>query len=315
MSRPSVLLADPSRRSILKGSAALALSLGTGLVAKAALANPIKLGEAEVQVFSDGNLSLPMNFVLPEQSPEEIQALLEPHGLASDTYAPDCNVTLYRTGDRLVLFDAGAGANFQPSAGDLLGHLEDAGIDPAEVTDVIFTHGHPDHLWGVLDDFDDPLFSEAQYWVPQAEWDYWRADDTLANTPEERKSFVVGARSRFDAIADQVEMIRPGMEVISGVEAIDTSGHTPGHMSYVLHGGSESLLVVGDAIANAVISFEKPEWRSGTDQDREKGAATRKALLDRIAGDRTKIIGYHLPHPGIGRAEKAGNAYRFVAEG
>ncbi|MEP0234260.1 MBL fold metallo-hydrolase [Roseibium sp.] len=315
MSRPSVLLADPSRRSVLKGSAALALSLGTGLVAKAAQANPVKLGNAEVQVLSDGNLSLPMNFVLPEQSPEEIRTLLEPHGLASDTYAPDCNVTLYRTGDRLVLFDVGAGANFQPSAGDLVGHLEDAGIDPTEVTDVIFTHGHPDHLWGVLDDFDDPLFSEAQYWLPQAEWDYWRADDTLANTPEERKSFVVGAQSRFDAIADQVEMIRPGMEVISGVEAIDTSGHTPGHMSYVLHGGSETMLVVGDALANAVISFEKPEWRSGADQDRDKGVATRKALLDRIAGDHTRIIGYHLSHPGIGRAERAGNAYRFVAEG
>ncbi|MEJ8474568.1 MBL fold metallo-hydrolase [Roseibium algae] len=303
-----------TRRTVLTGSAALALSISTGIATRSALANPIALGDAEVQIFSDGNLNLPMNFVLPDQSTKDIKALLQPHGIATDTLTPDCNVTLYRTGDRLALFDVGSGANFQPSAGELLAQLENAGIDPADITDVIFTHAHPDHLWGVLDDFDDPLFSEAQYWVPQAEWEYWLADDTLANTPEERKTFVVGAQSRFETISDQVEMIRPGMEVIPGVEAIDTSGHTPGHMSYMLHSGSENLLVVGDAIANAIISFEKPDWHYGSDQDREKGAATRKTLLDRIAAENTRIIGYHLPEPGMGRAERSGTAYRFVID-
>jgi len=105
------------------------------------------------------------------------------------------------------------------------------------------------------------------------------------------------------------------MEVLPGVEAIDTSGHTPGHTSYMLHGGGDSLLVVGDAISNSVISFEKPTWHSGTDQDPDKGVKTRTALLDRLATDQTKIIGYHLPHPGQGVAERNGTAYRFVAAG
>lgn len=302
-----------SRRGFLAGAAAFTASSVAGLKPTRAAIGPIRLGEVEVQVISDGNMVLPMNFILPEQTPEEIAALLRPHGLATDSLTPDCNVTLYRSGDRLCLFDVGAGSNFQPSTGALLSNLENAGIDPTDVTDVIFTHAHPDHLWGVLDDFDDPLFSEAQYWMPQTEWDYWLADDTLAKTPEARKSFVVGAQSRFAAIEDQVNMIKPGVEVLPGVETIDTSGHTPGHMSFVIHGGGESLLVVGDAITNAVISFEKPEWRSGSDQDRDKGVKTRKMLLDRIAADRTRIIGYHLPYPGHGIAEKNGTAYRFVS--
>lgn len=302
-----------TRRTLLKAGTALGAAAIAGVRPSFAMSDPMMLGENEVTVVSDGNLSLPMNFLLPDRSADEIEALFKPHGLPTDAATPDCNITVLRQGDRLVLFDAGAGANFQATAGELLSGLEDAGIDPSEVTDVVFTHAHPDHLWGILDDFDDVLYSDATLWVPQAEWDYWRADDTLAKTPEARKSFVVGAQTRFETMEDQVQMVTPGMEVVPGVEAIDTSGHTPGHMSYLIHGGGGSVLVVGDAITNSVISFEKPDWASGSDQDAQKGIETRKALLDRLATDQSRLIGFHLPDMGIGRVERSGSAYRFVA--
>lgn len=304
---------DLTRRTVLAGGFAVAGASLFGLPRPASAETSLSLGDHQITVFSDGHLTLPMNFILPDRSEAEIAALLEPHGLATDALTPDCNITLLKSGDRLVLFDVGSGTNFQPTAGELPAKLEEAGIDPSDITDVVLTHAHPDHLWGILDDFDDPLYPEASIWVPEAEWDYWRADDTLANMPEERKSFVVGAQTRFEAIEDQVAMIRPGQEVLPGVEAVDTAGHTPGHMSYVIHGGGDSVMVVGDAITNTVISFEKPGWASGSDQDREKGIATRKALLDRLAQEKTRLIGYHFPHPGNGRVEMAGDAYRFVA--
>jgi len=302
-----------SRRTLLAGGLALAGAGTAGLPRLARAAAALSLGDHEITVFSDGHLTLPMSFILPEQSDTEIAALLQPHGLPTDSLQPDCNITLLRSGDRLALFDVGAGPNFQASAGDLPVKLEEAGIDPSDITDVVLTHAHPDHLWGILDDFDDPLYPDAAIWVPQAEWDYWRAGDTLANTPEARKSFVVGAQARFAAIEDQVSMIRPGQEVLPGVEAVDTSGHTPGHMSYVIHGGNDSVMIVGDAITNTVISFERPDWVSGSDQDRDKGRETRKRLLDRLAADQTRLIGFHFPHPGSGRVEKTGSAFRFTA--
>lgn len=300
-----------SRRTVLKGAAVLsATALAAGPAA--ALARFAE-GPAEVTVVSDGHLELPLGFVFPELAEDERRALLVANGMATDGYRPDCNITIVRSGDRLAVFDVGAGAHFQASAGKLAANLSEAGIDPATVTDVIFTHAHPDHLWGLVDDFDELVFAEAVYRVAQAEWDFWRADDTLDLMPEERKSFVVGAQARLAAIEDRVALFAPGAEVFPGVEAMDTSGHTPGHVSFVVHAGSVPLVITGDALTNPV-SFTRPQMHTGSDQDQAAGARTRMRLLDRLVADRARLIGFHLPHPGLGRAERDGAAYRFVAD-
>lgn len=303
----------PDRRSLLLGAGALGAAAALGLRSRPARASELALGEGSLTVVSDGSLVLPMAFFLPDRAPQEVADLFEPRGLPVDAVRPDCNVTLFRRNNQLVLFDAGAGANFQATAGKLGQSLAAAGVDPTDITDVVFTHAHPDHIWGVLDDFDEPAFPAATHWVAQAEWDFWRADETLGLTPEDRKSFVVGARNRFDAIEDRVSLFKPGEEILSGVEAVGTEGHTPGHVSFMLHGGDRPVMVTGDALSHAVLSFERPDWHIGSDWDAEQGARTRKALLDRLASDKAQLVGFHLPYPGIGSAERSAGGYRFVA--
>lgn len=304
---------DLTRRRLLQTGGLVAAAAFAGLPLRPARA--IEIGDAVLTSISDGNLVLPMSFAYPDAPQDELKALLEANGLPTDQNIPDCNVPILKSGDRTILFDVGSGSNFMSSAGNLIDNMMDAGFDPADVTDVIFTHCHPDHLWGLVDDFDEVVFANAQFHMGRAEWDYWSNPGTLDATPEERKTFVIGAQNRMAFLEDSINLFEPGAEVVPGVEAIDTSGHTPGHMSYMVHGGSAPVLIAGDAITHFAVSFQHPDWPSGSDQDPAKGAEMRKMLLDRLAADKAVLTAYHLPSPGEGRVERDGTAFRFVAEG
>lgn len=304
-----------TRRNILQAAAAIAggAALGSlGMPGRVFAQTQMSLGDMTIRSVSDGNLVLPVSFLFPEVAKEDIEAILAANGMNAEALEPECNLTLVENGDRLVLFDAGAGPNFMPSAGKLPAALDAAGVDPSAITDVVFTHAHPDHLWGILDDFDEIAFPDANLHFGRAEWEFWTADDVVSKMSEGRESFAVGAQNRMEVMADRVQLFDGGAEILPGIEAIDTKGHTPGHMAFAIHGGGESLMVLGDALTNHVVSFERPDWPSGSDQDPLQGIATRQMLLDRLTADKMAFIGYHLPNGGMGRAEKSGDAYRFV---
>ncbi|SLN21251.1 Metallo-beta-lactamase superfamily protein [Roseovarius gaetbuli] len=301
----------PTRRQVLCGLGATAI-LGAPRMTFAA--DRMTLGTATITTVSDGHLVLPKEFLLGNLPSDETAPLLAKYGITGDVMHPPCNVTLLQDGDRTVLFDAGSGNGFMPSAGDLVDTLDALGVAPDDVTDLVFTHGHPDHLWGVLDDFDDLVFANASYMIGQREWDYWTDPDTVNTIGEERASFAVGAARRLAAIEDQVNFFKDGQEVLPGVMAHATFGHTPGHMSFEIRQGSDAVMVIGDAIGNGHIAFERPDWASGSDQDAEGGIKTRKRLLDQLAQDKMAMIGFHLPDGGLGRVERSGDSYRFVSE-
>ncbi len=299
-----------SRRSLL-GAAAAAGALGLiGPVPPARALGRLAVGDGELTILSDGYMEMPAAAAFPEAAPAEVEALLSGGGMPTDVLHHDCNVTVLSTGDRVVVFDAGAGPGFLPTTGTLGEGLGEAGIDPAEVTDVVFTHAHPDHLWGLVDDFDELVFPEAAYHISSAEWDFWSAEETLDRMPEDRKTFVVGARNRFAAIEDRVAFFSGG-EVLPGVEAVPTPGHTPGHVSFVVH-GAEPVVIIGDAVMNAVVSLARPDWHQSADFDPALAAETRARLLDRIVADRARVVGFHFPHPGAGAVERQAGGYRFV---
>jgi len=301
-----------NRRDLLLAGGLLATGFALGARRVARAETLMELDGRKITTVSDGNLVLPVSFLFPDVEKSELIPLLEANKLGTEALEPELNITLVEDGDRKILFDAGSGSNFMPSAGELPQSLAEAGIDPSTITDVVFTHGHPDHLWGILDDFDEITFPDANLHFPRVEWEFWNDENTVNLMSEGRASFAIGARNRLEAMGERVNLFDAGSEVLPGIEAVDTRGHTPGHTSFVVHGGSQSLMVVGDALTNHVVSFEKPGWFSGSDQDPQQGVETRLSLLDRLAGDRIQIIGYHLPNGGLGRVEKSGDAYRFV---
>jgi glyoxylase-like metal-dependent hydrolase (beta-lactamase superfamily II) len=302
-----------TRRHLIASVAAAGAAAGLMPVRSWAQAS-MKLGEASIDIVSDGHLQLPLSMVLGRVPEDERAEWLKSHPEDVEMVKSPLNLTLYRDSERTVLFDAGSGPNFMASAGKIKDALDAIGVAPDDVTNVVFTHAHPDHIWGVIDDFDEMVFANADYSMSQAEWDYWFDPETVNKVPEERQSFAVGAKRMMEAIEEKVSRFTPGSEVLSGIEAFDTSGHTPGHTSFVIHQGSDSLMVVGDVLTNAEYSFSHPEWEMGTDSDAAQGVAARKALLDRLATDKTHLVGYHLPHPGTGRVEKKDTGFVFVAD-
>jgi glyoxylase-like metal-dependent hydrolase (beta-lactamase superfamily II) len=277
-------------------------------------ATTIKAGARTVDTLSDGNLVLPGDFILGGMPKDEVAAILARHGLAADQLTPPCNVTLVRDGTNTILFDVGSGPDFQPSAGKLLAAIEALGLSPEEVTHVVFTHGHPDHLWGLLDEFDEPVFPSAEHAIGRAEFAYWIDPATVGTIGAARTTFAVGAARRLNLIAESIRLLEDGESVVDGVVARLTPGHTPGHLAFEIGTGSDALLVVGDAIGNHHVAFERPAWASGSDQDPEAAAKTRTALLDDLAGRGIALVGFHLPDGGIGRAERSGDGFRFVSD-
>jgi glyoxylase-like metal-dependent hydrolase (beta-lactamase superfamily II) len=299
------------RRLLTTATAALALPLAPR---RLWAGTSLTFGTMQIDSLSDGSLVLPGDFILGGMPQDEMAAIVAKYGLPTDTLTPPINVTLLRDGTNTVLFDVGSGPDFQPTAGKLAEAMAALDLSPEDVTHVVFTHAHPDHLWGLLDEFDEPVFVNAQHLIGQAEFDYWIDPATVDSIGEARTTFAVGAARRLEAMADSLQIVSDGQEILPGVAARLTPGHTPGHMAYELRSGPEAVMVVGDALGNHHVAFERPDWASGSDQDGEMAATTRVALLDQITAGQMRLIGYHLPGGGIGRAERNGSSYVFVEE-
>ena len=291
---------------------AAGMGLG-GAMARASGTHAFSHGEFEITIVSDGHLTLVASAFARNADPSQLATLLALADLSGQVNAPT-NVTLVRTKSDLILIDVGAVPNFMPTAGKLVDNLAGVGVDRAEITKVVFTHGHPDHLWGAIDEFDDaPTFPNASYVISAAEWNLWMADDVLTKIPADRQNFAPGAKRNLTRIKDKIRTIKPGEDIAAGMRAIDTRGHTQGHVSIEIAGSREPLIVLGDALTHPVISFKYPGWTPAADHEPELGVATRMRLLDRLASDRNPIIGYHLPFPGLGRVERRDGAFAFVS--
>ena len=306
-----------SRRKVLAPSAA-ALAAGAlggtfGVAGTTTGTKSYALGDFSVTVLSDGHLVVPSAFLARNAPRLELEQAMTIAGQGGERVNTPTNITLVRTKSDLILIDTGSGPHFMPTAGKLLENMEATGIDPRSITQVVYTHGHPDHLWGTLDDFDEePNFPNASHVLSAAEWNLWMSGDVLTRIPQDRHNFAAGAARNLRRIKDKIRTVKPGEDIVSGLRAIDAAGHTQGHIAIEIVSRNEATLVIGDALAHPVIAFEHPDWRPAADHEPERAASTRKALLSRLAFDKTHIVGYHLPFPGIGFVERSGTGYRFT---
>ncbi len=268
-------------------------------------------GSFDVTVLSDGPIVLNGELFAPEANDSERADIVTRLKGKDNTAHAQSNIPLIVSDKEVILVDVGAGSRFQPTEGRLEENLGKVGVKADDVTIVLISHAHPDHIWGLLKDNGTLRFPNAKYYLGKVEWNFWMGDEASA-LPAEIQPFVEGARRDLLAIGDRVKLIDDGDEITQGMRVLATPGHTPGHLSVVLE-GDVPLIITIDAISSEIVSFEHPDWSFGFDMDPANARVTRKALLEQAVAENAKLLGFHWTYPGVGRIKRAGDAYEFIS--
>ncbi|SDB57629.1 MBL fold metallo-hydrolase [Belnapia rosea] len=273
-----------------------------------------RLGEFTVTTVFDGYNRRPVQGLVRNAPLPEVQAVLAESFLPAETYDGPYTVTFLDTGRHLIAFDAGTGGQMAATAGLLPANMAAAGIDPARVELVVLTHCHQDHIHGLVTREGAAFFPTAELALAEPEWAWWTDPGNESRSPEGQRVNFANVARRFAPYQGRIRRFAPDAEVVPGIHAIPAHGHTPGHSLFHLASGREELMLLADTTHRPELFARRPGLHALFDFDPVAAETTRRRVLDRVATDRIKVIGYHFPFPATGHIGRDGDGYRYIAE-
>ena len=273
----------------------------------------MQLGSFEVTALSDGTVALPVDKLLTNTTAEKVASLLARSYLKAPVET-SVNGYLINTGSKLVLIDTGAAGLFGPTLGNMLTNLKAAGYQPEQVDEIYITHMHPDHVGGLMNGT-AMAFPNATLRLDKADADFWLSEAKMKAAPKESQGFFQGAMASVNpyVAAGKLKTFEGGTELVPGIKAMATHGHTAGHTVYAVESKGEKLMLWGDLMHVAAVQFDDPSVTIKFDTETKAAAKERvKAYVD--AAKRGYLVGAsHLAFPGIGHVRKAsGKGFTWI---
>lgn len=268
------------------------------------------LGKFACFAISDGNFNYPLASFFANAPEDKLKETLHQHRLPIDHISTPYTCLLVDTGQHKVLIDTGAGNLAQSAAkmfpsvdhtttvtGQLLQNMRAVGIEPDDVDTVVITHAHPDHVGGTLDEEGKLIFTNAHYFIARDEWEFWTSETALAKAPA---AMVHIARHNLEPLGDRLTLINDASEIVPGIRAMATPGHTPGHMALAITSEGEQLWHISDVVLHP-LHLEHPAWIPAFDISAEQAAASKHRIFNGAAEEQVLIFAHHFPpFPNLG---------------
>jgi glyoxylase-like metal-dependent hydrolase (beta-lactamase superfamily II) len=271
------------RRNLFRSGAIMAAAAFSGLhpfVTQAAAAENARatdlqgagfyrfeIGDFKATIISDGYGTIPFWPTLAaNQSEADVLPALEASYLKPVNQFT-CNVLVVDTGREKILVDTGFGEVLRPKFGhfsDLKANLLRAGIPPESINIVLTTHGHIDHIAGIVSKDGSLAFTNARYAFAEKEWTYWTGDRFEADTNGApmldvlKQGTIWAAKTNLPRVKDKIQLVKADGEVVHGVHLIAAPGHSYAHSAVLFASGSDQLIHLGD-VANVVMGLQHPD--------------------------------------------------------
>lgn len=316
-----------NRRALLKRSALLGLLsqsdrstlLTVSLPKRATRSHTFTIGRIEAMVISDGHVvKTPVQpSFAPGFSPAAVANVLEENFASTAQIDLALNILLLRIDGRLILIDTGCGHHFGQGTGWLVSNLLQAGLKPQDITDIIITHAHPDHIGGLSDKTGKLIFKKATIYLSKKDYTFWMSakpdfSNSKMNSDREKKALVEVAQANIRAAGAGLHLFEDGDELLGCMRMRLAPGHTPGHTLINVQSEGQTLSHIVDLVHSDVLTFAHPEWGVDSDVDYEQAVASRRKVMDELTTTRALTFAYHLPWPGLGHVRARQDGFEWI---
>lgn len=277
----------------------------------------LQVGDFTCTIFNDFQFIYQAKDYFINAETEELDTALRNYDISTGSIPSPYIALLVETENRKMLIDSGIGFSETPISfkgkqfmlqGRLHSLLQKQGISGMDITDVVLTHFHPDHIGGVYSDAGQLNFPNAQFHVHEDEWNYWHSSQS-DQQPGLFKSFV---EKKVSPLARQDLHLMRGdeAEILPGITGIKAAGHTPGQIAVLLHQNQSNLLYISDAFLHP-LHIEQLDWQTNYDLDHKKARKSRVKLLEMARKADMQINAFHFDFPGIGRVDLAKGQWKW----